>query len=191
MMVEEDHLLFESKQAWESWLEDYHDTSLGVRLIIAKQASGKVSVTYDEALEVALCFGWIDSQRNKLDDTYFLQRFTPRRKKSPWSAVNRERAENLIKQGKMREAGLREIEKAQQDGRWDAAYQPQSKATVPDDLQQALAENEAARAFFETLDSRNRFAILYRLNTAKKTETRQRRLDQFIQMLVEKRKIYE
>lgn len=191
MMVEEDHLLFESKQAWESWLEDYHDMSPGVRLIIAKQSSGKVSVTYDEALEVALCFGWIDSQRNKLDDTYFLQRFTPRRKKSPWSAVNRERAENLIKQGKMREAGLREIEKAQQDGRWDAAYQPQSKATVPDDLQQALAENEAARAFFETLDSRNRFAILYRLNTAKKTETRQRRLDQFIQMLVEKRKIYE
>ncbi len=182
--------LFESQDAWEKWLETYYVNSSGVRLKIAKKASGKHSVSYEEALEVALCFGWIDSQKQRFDDDYWLQRFTPRRKNSPWSAVNREKAENLMAQGKMREPGLREVELAKADGRWDAAYQSQSKITVPEDLQRALDENGAARAFFETLDSANRYAILYRVNTAKKAETRQKRIAQFIEMLANGEKIH-
>jgi uncharacterized protein YdeI (YjbR/CyaY-like superfamily) len=190
-VAELDIMLFESMPEWERWLEANHGTSPGVRLQIAKKASGKDSVSYAEALEVALCFGWIDSQKGTLDDDYFLQRFTPRRKRSKWSVINREAAESLIEQGKMRGAGLREVERAREDGRWEAAYQSQSKATVPDDLQQALDANEAARAFFETLDGTNRYAILYRVGDAKKAGTRQRRIEKFVKMLAEHKKIYE
>src|ERR687887_445679 len=130
---------------------------------MAKKASGIPSVAYPEVLDTALCFGWIDGRRNALDDTYFLQRFTPRRARSRWSRINREKAEALIAAGRMRPAGLAEVERAKADGRWDAAYEAQSTATVPDDLQRELDQNPGAQAFFDTLDSRNRYAILYRL----------------------------
>jgi uncharacterized protein YdeI (YjbR/CyaY-like superfamily) len=190
-MTELEIVLFESQNAWEQWLEIHHESSAGVRLKIAKKTSGKTSVSYDEALEIALCFGWIDSQKQKLDDDYWLQRFTPRRPKSPWSVANCEKAEGLIAQGKMREAGRREVELARADGRWEAAYQSQSKMAVPDDLQQALDANAAARAFFETLDSANRYAVLYRVTTAKKVETRQKRIAKYVDMLANGEKIHQ
>jgi uncharacterized protein YdeI (YjbR/CyaY-like superfamily) len=182
--------LFESEQAWEEWLEENHTRSQGLWLKIAKKESGQQSVSYQEALTVALCFGWIDGQKNKFDDAFWLQKFTPRRAKSPWSKINRDKATALIEQGRMRAAGLREVERAQQDGRWDAAYDSQSAIALPDDFQQALESNPEAKAFFETLNSANRYAILYRLQSAKKAETRQRRLESFIDMLNEKKKIY-
>lgn len=181
---------FASQQAWENWLEENHATSPGLWLKVAKKDSGHQSVTHLEALDVALCFGWIDGQRKKLDDQYFLQKFTPRRPKSVWSQVNREKVSQLIAQGKMREAGLKEIERAKADGRWDAAYASQSKIVIPDDLQAALDANPAAKAFFETLNSQNRYAILYRVTTAKKPETRQNRIQKFIAMLIAGEKIY-
>ncbi|MBZ0297073.1 MAG: YdeI/OmpD-associated family protein [Anaerolineae bacterium] len=184
-------ILFESVQAWEAWLEEHHQTAPGVKLKIAKKASGQESVSYAEALDVALCFGWIDSRKDKFDDSYWLQRFTPRRKKSPWSAINRKKIDALIAEGRMREAGLREVEQAKQDGRWDVAYQPPSRATVPDDLQQALDQNDAAREFFATLNSTNRYAIIYRVNSVKKPETRQKRIAQFIDMLAQNKKLYD
>jgi uncharacterized protein YdeI (YjbR/CyaY-like superfamily) len=190
IMTELETVLFESQDVWEQWLETHHESSPGVRLKIAKKASGKTSVSYDEALETALCFGWIDSQKQRFDDDYWLQRFTPRRPKSPWSAANREKAQNLIAQGKMREPGLREVELAKANGRWEAAYQPQGKMTVPDDLQQALDANDAARAFFEMLDSANRYAVLYRVTTAKKAETRQKRITKYVDMLARGEKIH-
>ena len=183
-------ILFETPDAWGQWLEANHDSSDGVRVQIAKKKSGKTSISYGEALDIAICFGWIDSRKNKLDDDYWTQRFTPRRKKSPWSQVNREKAEQFMEQGTMRESGLREVEAAKADGRWEKAYAPQSKATVPDDLQAALDANETAKAFFETLNSVNRYAILYRVSSAKKPETRQRRIKKFIEMLTNHQKLY-
>lgn len=182
--------LFESEQVWEEWLEENHTTSQGLWLKLGKNDSGHMSVTYQEALTVALCFGWIDGQKNKFDDQFWLQKFTPRRAKSVWSKINREKALTLIEQGKMREAGLREVERAQQDGRWEAAYDSQSRATVPDDFQRALDSNPEAKAFFETLNSANRYAILFRIQNAKKAETRQRHIDKFIVMLNDKQKLY-
>ncbi len=183
-------LLFETIAAWETWLEDHHAESSGVWLQLAKKDSGQVSLSYQEALDMALCFGWIDGQKNKFDAAFWLQKFTPRRKASPWSAINREKATRLIEDGKMRPMGLQEIERAQQDGRWDKAYQSQSNATVPDDLQTALDANPAAKAFFETLNSVNRYAILYRIHSVKNAETRQKKIAQYIQMLAENKKIY-
>lgn len=191
MAVELEIMLFATQDEWEQWLEVNCDISSGVKVQIAKKNSGKQSVTYNEALEIALCFGWIDSRKEKLDDEYWTQRFTPRRKKSPWSAINREKAEKLIEEGKMRESGLREIENAKADSRWEKAYQPQSKATVPDDLQKALDDNPKAKEIFESLNSSNRFAILYRVQSAKKEATRQKRIKQFIEMLAEGKKIYD
>src|SRR5689334_4950952 len=144
-------LLFTTPDAWEQWLDEHHTASQGAWIKIAKKGSGKESISYAQALDVALCFGWIDSQKYKLDDEYFVQKFTPRRSKSIWSVINRDKVTALIAQGKMREAGMREIEKAKADGRWDAAYHSQSTATVPDDLQSALDQNAAAKAFFEKL----------------------------------------
>ena len=184
-------LSFESEQAWEAWLEAHHADSAGVWLKIAKQGSGHATVTYQEALSVALCFGWIDGQKNKFDEQYWLQKFTPRRAKSIWSKINRQKVADLIEQGKMRPAGLREVERAQQDGRWDAAYESQSSATIPDDLQKALDANPAAQAFFNTLNSVNRYAILHRIMTAKKAETRAQRIEKFIAMLNDGKKLYD
>ena len=156
-------LAFPSQADWERWLAENHASSPGLWLKIAKKETGIPSVTYDEALEAALCYGWIDGQKDKFDDQYWLQRFTPRRSKSKWSKINCDKADKLIAAGKMQPAGLREVERAKADGRWEAAYAGQRTMTVPDDLLQALAENEAARQFFETLNSVNRYAILYRI----------------------------
>jgi uncharacterized protein YdeI (YjbR/CyaY-like superfamily) len=181
---------FESEHAWEAWLETQHATAQGVWLKIAKKHTGKASVSYQEALTVALCFGWIDGQKKPFDETYWLQKFTPRRPKSQWSQINRDKATELIQQGRMRDSGLQEIERAKQDGRWDAAYESQGRMTIPADFQQELDKNKAAQAFFEQLDSANRYAILYRLRTAQKPATRQKRILQFIAMLEEKKKIH-
>ncbi|MGH3088523.1 MAG: YdeI/OmpD-associated family protein [Rubrobacteraceae bacterium] len=181
---------FPSPEAWEEWLEKHHATSSGLWLKIAKKDSGVASVSCAEALDAALCYGWIDSQANRFDEDFWLQRFTPRRPKSKWSKINRGKAEKLIERGKMKPAGLREVERAKFDGRWDAAYESQSKATVPDDLRHELEKNDAAREFFQALDSRNRYAILYRIQDAKKPETRKRRIDKYVAMLAEHGKIY-
>ncbi len=159
-------------------------------LKIAKKETGIASVTYAEALDAALCYGWIDGQKGRFDDQYWLQRFTRRKLQSRWSQINRAKATALIEQGAMQPAGQREVDQAQADGRWDAAYAGQRTATVPDDLQQALDQHPAARDFFATLDSANRYAILYRVQDAKKPETRTRRIAEYIAMLSEGRKIH-
>ena len=175
-------ILFASREEFERRLEEDAQSD-GLWLKIAKKGSGVNSISYAEALEVALCFGWIDSQKRGLDDAFFLQRFTPRRPGGRWSKINREKAEELIAAGAMRSSGLAEVEAAKADGRWDAAYPGARTAEVPDDLQRELDRNETARAFFATLDSANRYAILYRLHEAKKPETRERRLRKFVAML--------
>jgi uncharacterized protein YdeI (YjbR/CyaY-like superfamily) len=182
--------LFSSPVELEAWLDEGHSGSDGFWLKIAKKDSGVASVTYAEALELALCFGWIDSQKRGFDEAHFLQRFTPRRPRGKWSRINREKAEALIASGAMRPAGLAEVEAAKADGRWDAAYAGQRTAKVPDDLQRELDRNDAAREFFATLDSANRYAILYRLDDAKKPETRERRLRKFVGMLERGEKIH-
>jgi uncharacterized protein YdeI (YjbR/CyaY-like superfamily) len=177
-------------KSWVTWLAKHHASSAGIWLQIAKKDSGIASTTHAEALEAALCQGWIDGQRNALDAQFFLQKFTPRRARSTWSKINCDKAMALIASGRMQAAGLAEVERARADGRWDAAYDAQSKITVPDDLAALLAKKAKAKAFFESLDSRNRFAILFRLQTAKKAETRERRLALFFAMLQRGEKIY-
>jgi uncharacterized protein YdeI (YjbR/CyaY-like superfamily) len=182
-------LLFSGPAELESWLEENHEHD-GVWLKIAKKGAPEPSVTYAEALEVALCFGWIDSQKRGLDETHFLQRFTPRRPRGRWSKINREKAEALIAAGRMRPAGMAEVEAAKVDGRWEAAYEGQGSAKVPTDLQRELDGNEAAAKFFASLDGANRYAILYRLDEAKKPETRERRLRKFVAMLERGEKLH-
>jgi uncharacterized protein YdeI (YjbR/CyaY-like superfamily) len=174
---------FRDDRAFERWLDRNHDRSPGLWIKVAKRDSGIPSVTHAEALDVALCYGWIDGQRRALDATHFLQRFTPRRAKSMWSQINQEKVAQLAESGRMRPAGLREVERAKADGRWDAAYAGQRTATVPDELQRLLDRNQKARAFFETLDSRNRYAFIWRVQEAKKPETRVRRAEKFVEML--------
>jgi uncharacterized protein YdeI (YjbR/CyaY-like superfamily) len=183
-------LAFGSQEAWERWLEEHHADVRGVWLKIPKKGSGIAGVDYAGALESALCFGWIDGQKKKLDERHWLQRFTPRRQGSKWSRVNRQKATELTEQGRMRPAGLREVEKAKADGRWEAAYASQSVATVPDDLRAALEAAPRARDFFAALDSHNRFAILYRIQDAKKPETRAARIEKFVAMLAAQQKIH-
>ncbi|MFL5873238.1 MAG: YdeI/OmpD-associated family protein [Solirubrobacterales bacterium] len=182
--------LFAGPGELESWLEQSHASSAGVWLKIAKKGSGESSVSYAEALELALCFGWIDSQKRGFDAAFFLQRFTPRRPRGRWSMINREKAEALLAAKRMRPAGLAEVEAAKADGRWEAAYAGQRTAEVPEDLQRELAASPAAAEFFQGLDSANRYAIVYRLNDAKKPETRERRLRKFIAMLERGEKIH-
>jgi uncharacterized protein YdeI (YjbR/CyaY-like superfamily) len=172
------------------WLARHHATSTGLWLKVAKKGSGIDTVTYDQAVEIALCYGWIDGQVRSFDEDYYLQRFTPRRPRSKWSKINRQRATALIERGEMKPAGMREVERAKADGRWDAAYDAPSTATVPDDLRRELEKNEAAREFFATLDSRNRYAILYQIQDAKKPETRVRRIEKYVAMLNEHMKLY-
>src|SRR5262245_18165811 len=183
-------LPFEGQKDWAAWLDKNRATSSGVWLKLAKKASGIRSVTYDEALEVALCYGWIDGQRKSHDETSWLQKFTPRGPRSIWSKINTEKAQRLIESGRMKPAGLKAVTSARRDVRWDAAYVSQSKAVGPGDLQAELDRNPAANEFFATLDSRNRYAILHRIQTAKKAETRARRIEQFVRMLEKKEKIY-
>jgi uncharacterized protein YdeI (YjbR/CyaY-like superfamily) len=183
-------LAFASDAEWEAWLQAHHADSDGVAVKIAKKGSGIASVAYPEVLDIALCFGWIDGRRNALDDHFFLQRFSPRRARSRWSKINREKAEALIAAGRMRPAGLAEVERAKADGRWDAAYEGQRSMSVPDDLQRELDARPQAAAFFATLSSQNRYAILYRLHDAKRPETRARRLAKFVAMLEAGETIY-
>jgi len=181
---------FASQKEWRLWLGKNHADPTGIWLQVAKKESGISSVTYLEALETALCFGWIDGQKRPLNEKFWLQRFTPRRARSGWSKVNRLKALSLIEQGLMRPPGLREVEKARADGRWEAAYDSARTAIVPPDLEEALAKNTKAKMFFATLDSANRYAILYRIQTAKKPETRQQRIRQFVAMLAKKEKLH-
>ncbi|HEX8699215.1 MAG TPA: YdeI/OmpD-associated family protein [Myxococcaceae bacterium] len=181
---------FPHQKGWAAWLGKNHGKSAGVWLRMFKKDSGLPSVNYAEALEVALCYGWIDGLKRSDSATAWLQKFTPRGKRSTWSKINREKALALIESGKMKPAGLAEIERAKADGRWDQAYDSPKAATVPEDLQAALNANTRAKAFFATLNSANRYAILYRVQTAKKAETRAKRIQQFIQMLEKHEKLH-
>jgi uncharacterized protein YdeI (YjbR/CyaY-like superfamily) len=181
---------FESAAHWEQWLEAHHDSPEGVWLTLAKTGHGPGGLTHPEALDVALCFGWIDGQRRSRDERSWQVRFTPRRARSVWSQVNRRRATELAEAGRMRPTGLAEIERAKQDGRWERAYAPSSSATVPPDLAAALDASPAAKAFFATLDSHNRFSVLHRIGQAKKPETRTRRIEKFVAMLAAGEKLH-
>ena len=176
-------MAFKSREAWHEWLASQPPDSRGLWLKLAKKSSGVVSVSKPEAVDTALCHGWIDGQLDGFDDKYWLIRFTPRGPDSKWSERNRTRALELAEMGRMLPAGTKEIERAQKDGRWGSAYAPQSTAQVPDDLRIALAQNTKAARFFETLDRANRYAILYRVHNAKKPETRVARIKKFVAML--------
>jgi uncharacterized protein YdeI (YjbR/CyaY-like superfamily) len=183
-------LPFATQQDWEAWLDTHHADTAGVWLKLAKAGAGVPSITYAQALEVALCYGWIDGQKASFDEQYWLQKFTPRRSKSVWSQVNCAKATELIAAGRMREAGLRQVEVARADGRWDAAYAGQRTIEIPPDFQAELDAHPAAQAFFATLNSANRYAFLWRIHTAKKPETRAARIRQFIEMLERGEKLH-
>jgi uncharacterized protein YdeI (YjbR/CyaY-like superfamily) len=174
-----------NRVAWEEWLEEHHDSSPGVWLKIAKKGAPAATVDHPQALEQAIRYGWIDGQKRGYDDHYWLQRFTPRGPRSKWSQVNRDKALELIAEGRMKPAGLAQFEAAKRDGRLDEAYEPQSRATVPEDFQRALDENPAAAEFFATLRGANRYAFLYRLHHVKKPEARAKRIVTYIEMLTE------
>jgi uncharacterized protein YdeI (YjbR/CyaY-like superfamily) len=181
---------FRSQADWEMWLQAHHEQSPGIWLELAKKDSGLPSVTFKEALEVALCYGWIDGQTASVDQKYYRQRFTPRRPKSKWSQINCAAVERLHAKGRLAPAGVRAMEAAKQDGRWAAAYPSPRNLTVPADLAAELKSRPKARRFFEQLDSQNRYAVLYRLHHAKRPETRQRRLKEFVAMLAVGKTIY-
>jgi uncharacterized protein YdeI (YjbR/CyaY-like superfamily) len=183
-------IAFASAREFASWLKANHAVSSGIWVEIAKKGAGHVSVTYDEALDVALSYGWIDGQKKPKDEKVWLQRFAPRRSRSLWSKRNRERAERLIRSRRMKAAGLREVEQAKRDGRWDAAYDSPGKAEIPADFLRALAKNKKAEAFFDTLNKANRYAIVWRLQTARKPDTRQRRLQMILDMMAQGRKFH-
>ncbi|CAG1011516.1 hypothetical protein ANAEL_04199 [Anaerolineales bacterium] len=176
-------LIFESKKKFADWLAKNHDKSAGLWLKLAKKGTGIPSMTITDALDVALCYGWIDGQRNGFDENYYLQKYTPRRPKSTWSKINVEKVERLIASGEMKPAGLKSVEAAKQDGRWAAAYDGQRNMSVPEDFQSALKKNKKAKAFFETLTGSRRYSFLFRITTAKKADTREKRIRQFVEML--------
>jgi uncharacterized protein YdeI (YjbR/CyaY-like superfamily) len=180
--VDDEALPFESPAAWEAWLSEHHESSDGIWIKFAKRASGIPSVTYKEVLPIALAHGWIDGQVKRIDDDWYRQRWTPRRARSVWSKINRAAAEAMIERGEMKPAGLREVERAKADGRWERAYDSPKTAEVPDDLRAALDTDAAAAEFFAGLDAINRYAILHRIQAAKKPETRARRIEQFVAM---------
>jgi uncharacterized protein YdeI (YjbR/CyaY-like superfamily) len=182
---------FPSKQSWATWLEKNHSKSAGQWLRLAKKGAAKKSVSYQDALEVALCFGWIDGQKRPESEQSWLQRFLPRSSNSIWSKINREKAQALIASGQMKAAGLEAIENAKKNGRWDAAYDSPSGAAVPSDLQAALDANPRAKKFFETVDRANRYAILWRIQTVKRAETRTRKIETFVEMLARGEKIHQ
>jgi uncharacterized protein YdeI (YjbR/CyaY-like superfamily) len=185
-------LPFKTLKAWEAWLKKNHAKSEGIWIRFGSKGSGIPSITYAEAVEGALCYGWIDGQRNKDEvEGTWLQRYTPRRKNSLWSKINRDKAEALIAAGRMQPPGLAEIERAKADGRWEKAYYGQKEATVPDDLAAALAANPRARKFFETLDRVNRYAIVFRIGSVKRAETRARKIAEYVEMLARGEKLHE
>lgn len=173
----------EDQEAWRAWLEENHASPAGVWLKFAKKGAEARTVTYSEAIEEALCFGWIDGQARGYDEQFYLQRFTRRRPRSKWSQVNREKATRLLAEGRVRPPGLAQIEAAKADGRWEAAYPAQSAATVPGDLQRALDQNPKAKDFFETLTGSARYAFLYRLHNVTKPEARAKRIAGYIELL--------
>ncbi|HXW44295.1 MAG TPA: YdeI/OmpD-associated family protein [Streptosporangiaceae bacterium] len=181
---------FPDAAAWREWLVTEGATAAGVWLKTARKGAAEPTVSYAEAVEVALCFGWIDGQKRPLDDSYWLQRFTPRKPGSRWSLINTQKAEAQIAAGRMQPAGMREVEAAKADGRWQRAYANQRSAEVPEDLRQALAANSAAAEFFATISRINRYAILYRIQTVKRPETRARKIQQYVQMLAEHKTIH-
>ena len=192
-MKNSDHMpimSFEIQQGWEEWLKEHHAETKGIWLKIAKKEASTPSVSYAEALDSALCYGWIDGQKAAFDDKYWLQKFTPRTAKSIWSKVNCNKAESLIAEGRMQPAGLRQVELAKSDGRWERAYESQSKITIPDDFQNALDNNPKAKDFFNTLNSVNRYAFLFRIHSAKKPETRSAKIQKFVEMLNHQQKFY-
>jgi len=182
--------LFKNQDAWESWLEKNHAKSTGLWLRLAKKDSGLQSISYAVALEVALCYGWIDGQKKPENDRTWLQRFVPRSRKSIWSRINREKVENLINNGRVKPAGLKAIEEAKNCGRWDAAYDSPSRSAVPGDFQAALTVNPRANEFFQALGRANRYAILFRIQRVKKAETRARKIREFTAMLARHEKIH-
>lgn len=188
--MSEPKLTFATQSEWEAWLEGNGSTSAGVWLRLAKKSAEQATVTYAQALESALCHGWIDGQKKSEDQHHWLQRFTPRTARSIWSQINKEKAEALIAAERMRPAGLVAIEQAKQNGRWQAAYSSASTSTVPEDLQQALDANPKAKTFFATLNGQNRYAILFRIQNVKKAETRARKIAQFIEMLSNGEKLH-
>jgi uncharacterized protein YdeI (YjbR/CyaY-like superfamily) len=183
-------ILFDDQAAWAAWLDEHHADSPGVWLRLAKKGAPYASVSYAEALDEALCYGWIDSQKKTFDQHSFLQKFGPRGARSIWSKVNREKIRALTEAGRMKPAGIQAVESAKADGRWDAAYDPASTATVPDDLQAALDANPRAKEFFATLTGANRYAILFRVQTARKPETRAKRIATVVEMLERNEKIH-
>jgi uncharacterized protein YdeI (YjbR/CyaY-like superfamily) len=181
---------FESPKEWEQWLDLNHDTSKGIWIKFFKKNSGKKAVTYDEALDVALCYGWIDGQVKSYDEKSWLHKFTQRRAKSIWSKRNTDHVMRLIKLGRMKPAGLKEVEAAKADGRWEKAYDSPGKMTIPDDFMKKLSKNKKAKAFFETLNRANMYAIAWRLQTAKKPETREKRMKTTLGMLARGEKFH-
>jgi uncharacterized protein YdeI (YjbR/CyaY-like superfamily) len=182
--------LFKTQAAWTAWLEKNHTAHSGLWLQMAKKGSGVQSVSYPEALESALCYGWIDGQKRPEDDKTWLQRFVPRSSRSIWSKINREKAEALINRGRMNAAGLKAIEHAKANGRWQAAYDSQSRSAVPQDFEIALKHSPKAKRFFEKIDSANRYALLFRIHAAKKPQTRARKIREFISMLERRETIH-
>lgn len=190
MVTEYPIKLFSTQAAWEEWLEKHHQDVEGVWLRFYKKNSGVSSLVYDQALEVALCYGWIDSQVKKYDDVSYLQKFTPRRSKSIWSKVNTQHIERLLKEGKMKPAGLAQVEAAKLDGRWTAAYDSPTDMQMPDEFLTELKKDKKAEAFFITLNRTNTYAIAWRLQTAKKPETKTKRIREIIEMLHEEKKLH-
>jgi uncharacterized protein YdeI (YjbR/CyaY-like superfamily) len=181
---------FATQRAFETWLRRNHASSDGVWLLIAKPGADKPTITYPQAVEVALCYGWIDGQKKSIDTQHWLQRFTPRRARSMWSKANRAKAESLMQSGRMQPSGMAEIERARADGRWDAAYDGARTAAVPSDLQAALDAEPEASAFFAGLDRANRYAVLWRVQTAIRPETRSKRIKTLVSMLARGEKIH-
>ena len=182
---------FATPREWATWIARQPEDASGVWLKLPKKGATDPSVTKREAIEIALCHGWIDGQIGRFDGAWFITRFTPRRAQSKWSLINKRTADRLCREGKMKPAGLREIERAKADGRWGRAYKPQSKAAVPKDLAAALRADPSAKAFFRTLDAANRYAILYRVHEAKRPETRAKRIEKFVGMLARGERIHK
>lgn len=183
-------LEFPTQQQWRDWLRENHAVARGVWLKLAKRGAPRPTVTYAEAVEAALCFGWIDGQVGRLDEHFYRQRFTPRGRRSRWSEINRRKAGELIERGLMEPAGLAEVERAQQDGRWETAYASPSRAVPPQDFLRALAARPEAEEFFATLSSANRYAVIYRIEEAKREETRARRIAKYVEMLAARQTLH-
>jgi uncharacterized protein YdeI (YjbR/CyaY-like superfamily) len=188
--AEQPVLFFATPADLEAWLDENGEESDGIWLKFAKKGSGIQSVTYAEALDIVLCHGWIDGQAKGIDDEHYLQRFTPRRQRSKWSKRNRAKAEQLTAEGRMRPAGLREVELAREDGRWDAAYDSPSTATIPEDFRRALEAKPEALAFFDSLGSTKRYSFLYRVNDAKRPETRAKRIADYVDLLAQRKTLH-